>query len=109
MMHTRRVFDVANVADAAELAAKLVAHSWCLCVGFRHAGHLLLNDAFSEDGAAEFVVIRESDGAVVESLTVGWMDAESIESALRDLGTLTETYGTVEPRLDHPSPCRHCA
>jgi len=111
VLHRRRVYDVADVDDAAVLAGKMAGHSWCLCCGFRFAGHLLLNDAFSEDGAAEYAVVRESDGAVVESITASWMSEAEVEAFLVALaaGDFTGVLGTVQPRLQHGDTCRHCA
>ena len=57
MMHKTRVHSVGTVDTARHLAEKLTGTTWCLCTGFSLEGHpdyLWLNDATSEDGAAEF-------------------------------------------------------
>lgn len=85
MIHKRRRYSVANETSLDDLVAKLLRNSWCLCTGFRIGGLLLLNDAFSEDGAQEYAVIRESDGAQLESLTVSWMEPPALREALAAL------------------------
>ena len=79
MLHRNRVWCVSIVETAEELARKLTEHTWTLCTGFCVAGHeqyLFLNDAISEDGAAEFAVIRgglDSDRHIqIESITFSW-------------------------------------
>lgn len=80
MIHAKRPFSITDMATAEGLAEKLTKHSWTLCTGFRFGGHLFLNDSFSEDGAVEYAVIRESDGVQVESITFGWCtEAQAVE------------------------------
>ncbi|HET6416719.1 MAG TPA: hypothetical protein VFG22_10530 [Polyangiales bacterium] len=76
MIHDKRAFNIVTVRSAAALAKKLSEHTWTLCSGFSHGGYLFLNDSFSEDGAAEFAVVRESDALQVESITFGWCNVE---------------------------------
>jgi hypothetical protein len=76
MIHKNRAFHVATIESADELAEKFTNHTWTLCTGFRYRGYLFLNDSFSEDGASEFAVVRESDGLQVESVTFGWCSRE---------------------------------
>lgn len=85
MIHKARRYNVADETSLDDLVAKLTRNSWCLCNGFRIGGLLILNDAFSEDGAQEFAVIRESDGAQLESLTVSWMEPPALHAALAAL------------------------
>jgi len=78
MMNKNRRWRITDVATLEELAEKLIHHSWCLCTGFRvivgglggRDELLALNDAFSEDGAQEFAILR--NGVQVESLTASW-------------------------------------
>lgn len=85
MIHKKRRYNVANETDLDKLVGSLTRNSWCLCAGFRIGGLLLLNDAFSEDGAQEYAVIREADGAQLESLTVSWMEPAGLRTALAAL------------------------
>jgi hypothetical protein len=117
MIHTSRRYRIVDVASAAELAEKLTQHSWCGCNGFRLGAFLYLNDAFSENGAQEFAVVRESDGAQVDSVTFSWCKedkareiierVESDEAAGKSVAFqhLTMNYVTAHP----PGPCRLCA
>lgn len=57
MIHHHRIFCVTAVDSLDELVEKLTQHTWTLYTGFRHGNFLLLNDAFSEDGAQEYAVI----------------------------------------------------
>jgi len=72
MLHTRRIWTVANVPSEEDLAAKLVDHIWCTCNGFRFRGYLFLNDATCPDGAQEYAIIKEITGLQVESITFSW-------------------------------------
>ena len=71
--HAERVWQVSDVADAAELASKLTTMTWCACNGFRLDGYLFLNDATSPDGAQEYAVVKEATGQQVESITMSWI------------------------------------
>lgn len=113
--HTNRTWGISDVATAAELAEMLTQHSWTLCSGFR-LGHLLfLNDATSEDGAQEYCVVREADGATVESITMSWCTEERarrlIEDVLADEDPTvygTTDLGKIEDRKEH-GRCWACA
>jgi hypothetical protein len=70
MFHRGRTHRVAEIETAAELAERLVEHTWTLCTGFRHGGLLWLNDSTGPDGAQEFAVVRE--GRQIESITFSW-------------------------------------
>lgn len=82
MMHKKRTWSVSQVASVDELADKLVNHTWTTCSGFYVAGHseyYFLNDSTSEDGAAEFAVVRTDGGSTfkqVESITFSWCTVE---------------------------------
>jgi|SRR5215472_11785305 len=115
MMHKQRRHYVGTVETAEQLAEKLTQHTWTLCTGFRLGGFLFLNDSTSEDGAAEWAVVRESDSMQVESITFGWCDQARALELLKQLeaGTLGVDprcfFGVVE-RLPHVAgPCRACA
>lgn len=119
----RRRWNVGNVATAEELAEKLSGdnHTWTLCTGFRHGGFLFLNDSFSEDGAAEWAVVRESDLRQVESITFGWCtEAEALRYIRGVLaGEACDWFKESRVRLEqvttHPDEsfnwksCRLCA
>ena len=76
MLHTSRRWSVASVQDIPDLANRLHGMTYCTCAGFRlPGGSMLLNDSTGPDGAQEYAVIS-SDGRQVESLTVGWIEAE---------------------------------
>lgn len=72
MIHGKRHFQVMDVDNTLDLAEKLTQQTWTLCTGFRLKGYLFLNDAFSEDGAQEYAVYRESDMRQIESVTFSW-------------------------------------
>ncbi len=112
MVHTRRVWCVAEVASAEVLAEKLTSSVWVLCAGFQVAGHSeywFLNDSFTEDGAAEYVVVRRMDEGFVqlESITFGWCSAGEalsyIEKTLDGAFDDFDWFGRVEPRLHTPA------
>ena len=112
--HKTRRWSVADASDVATLADKLTQYSWCLCNGFRLGGYLFLNDSLSEDGAAEFAIVREADGTQVESVTFGWMSPGDAEALIRRVlaGELSEEYGRVPPSRWEPADehdrCHHC-
>lgn len=115
-MHTRR-WQVSEVAMAEELAGMLTGQDWTLCSGFRHGGHLWLNDATGPDGAQEYAVVREDDHAQVESITFGWLDAARglaiiCEIVAGEGGDYSASYGSIDPRMvDTPARhgrCPHC-
>lgn len=116
MLHTRR-HRITNTETSAELADLLTGESWTLCTGFRTpAGTLWLNDSTSEDGAAEFAVLRETSRGSwrqIESVTVSWIErGKLLELAERiDRGDLDDNSARVaRPQLDHSeASCELCA
>ena len=93
MINKNRRFMISDRYTLAELAPKLTNSSWCLCSGFLAEGLLLLNDAFSEDGAQEFAVFRcpftlaelEAEPRTldqIESLTCSWMKEDGLRATL---------------------------
>lgn len=59
MLHNDRVWCVAAVESAEELARKLTETTWCCCTGFQLGDYLWLNDATGPDGAQEYGVCRQ--------------------------------------------------
>ncbi len=109
-MHRRR-WQVSDVATAEELASILTGQDWTLCSGFRHGGHLWLNDATGPDGAQEYAVVREGDHAQVESITFGWLDAARGLAIIREIvagegGDYSASYGSIDPRMVE-TPAQH--
>lgn len=123
MMHTNRVWCVTTVESAEELARMLTETTWTLCSGFQIAGHpgyLFLNDATSEDGAAEFGVIKggltATDHVQIESITFSWCSFDQalahIRAALAGSYDASEFARPVELRLEAPNDhgrCHLCA
>jgi hypothetical protein len=119
-MHHRRTFSVTTVESAEELARTLTEYTWTLCTGFRLGGYLFLNDSTSEDGAQEYVVLREPGGSPepyrqVESITFSWCSYEQALGYVRrvldgefDGQGLEVPAPHVEDVATH-EVCRHCA
>lgn len=110
MIHDKRKYKIIEIEDdgVGALADKLANYSWCLCTGFRWKSLLILNDAFSEDGAQEYAVIRGTEQ--IDSLTISWMTAERIAAALiRCETTEQQVLATVEARQHEAGVCRFCA
>jgi len=115
MVHKMRTFAVKTYTDVTEMCHVLTNHSWCLCSGFRYGPLVLLDDAFSEDGAAEFAVYDEHRGAQIESITVSWCTAEELEKYIGDRLTRLHTMvvlNSAMPRIEEAAThqrCRHCS
>ncbi len=112
MVHKNRAFGVADIEDDVELAKKLTEQTWTLCTGFRHKGYLYLNDSFSEDGAAEYAIVREKDRIQVESITFGWCDLDKALRYIREISAdvYHECYGAVTNSVEgREHSCRACA
>ena len=82
MLHSDRIWSVAEVASAEELAADLTETTWCCCQAFQITGHpryIWLNDSTSPDGAQEYAVCRlglaKGDIRQIETITFGWCDS----------------------------------
>lgn len=93
MLHRNRIFCVKAVDSLDALVEKCTQYSWTLCTGFRLGNFLLLNDAFSEDGAQEYAVIAfiaewptEGTGTInghqIESITVSWCTPSQLQEIL---------------------------
>ena len=83
MMHKDRVWCVAPVETAEELAHKLTQYSWCCCCGFELGDYLWLNDATGEDSAQEYACIRKPTAGdphyrQIESITCSWTDEQQM-------------------------------
>lgn len=83
MFEKNRIYGIAEVQSAAELAEKLTEHTWTLCTGFRLGELLFVNDSTCEDGAAEFAVFRKE--RKIESVTFGWMTQQQAIDTILDL------------------------
>lgn len=115
MLHSNRWHRVAVVDDLPELAEKVTQRTWTLCSGFRYRNLLFLNDAFSEDGAQEYAVVRLVDGhppTQVESYTCSWMKPEDfvryVERALQP-GWIAPMGVELDLRAHPEGVCRACA
>ena len=111
MVHNKRIFCVKAVDSLNELVEKLTQHSWTLCTGFRHGNFLLLNDAFSEDGAQEYAVIAfiaewptegtgTIDGHQIESITVSWCTPALLREIL--VKVMIDPHSYLDHVLDIP-------
>lgn len=110
MIHSNRPFSITDMDTAEGLAEKLTKHSWTLCTGFRFKGFLFLNDSFSEDGSAEFAVVRESDGVQVESITFGWCTEAEAVGYINEVVAGSAVEGRAVAVKRHPAgSCHLCA
>ena len=110
MIHKNRLYAIADVPTAAELARELRRCTWTSCTGFRLGGLLVVNDSFSPDGAQEYAVFQEKSMLQVESLTVSWYgstetlekDLEVLLSGAMPVGSYFGQYPiTYEPAAQH--------
>jgi hypothetical protein len=115
VFHRTRRWCVTPVASAEELAEKLTEHTWTLCTAFSLGGYLFLNDATSEDGAAEFAVLKMTTAGVhiqIESITFSWCTRERalelIRQVLAGAFDAAGMFGPVKPRLDTPEQHGRC-
>jgi hypothetical protein len=126
VIHSKRQYQVRTFDSLDEMCTKLFENSWCGCDGFRFGKLLLLNDAFSPDGAQEYAVFHDacktdeceapSKFMQIESLTVSWMDsAQELRDTLQKLHDApgdpahSVLMGAYFLRFDHPQECRYCA
>lgn len=113
MIHKDRRHFVKRYASLAVASLKFTArgNTWTLCTGFAVGDLVFLNDAFSEDGAAEYAVFRDLGGnelLPVESFTLSWMERREFIRACHELcigPAKTETIERGHPR----GSCRLCA
>ena len=120
MMHARRVWCVAPVATAEELARKLTETTWCGCTAFSLGHYVWLNDATSPDGAQEFALVKRSGlggkSLQTERVTISWCSFERvlelIERTLSGEFDTSEFAHEVNPALQSQARhgrCAHCA
>ena len=118
VMHQRRCWGVTRKTRE-ELAELLTSMTWTLCSAFQtEGGSVWANDATSEDGAAEYALLRFIDGQwqQVESITASWCSRERMllyaEQADRgEFDALDYRFGAVECsrlQFDHKA-CPNCA
>lgn len=95
----------------------LTGQEWTPCSGFRHGGHLWLNDATGPDGAQEYAVVREDDHAQIESVTFGWVSGARGLAIIREViagegGEYSASFGSIDLQLvETPTQhgrCPHC-
>jgi hypothetical protein len=113
MLHRNRVWSVAPVATADDLAEKLTEHTWTCCQAFELQGYIFASDATCGDGAQEYAVLRRvvepGEFVQVESITFSWC---SLEKALALIKRITtgefdaSTYGQVSARR-FQTPAEH--
>lgn len=87
MLHRNRVWSVAPVASAEELAEKLTEHTWTCCQAFELPGYIFASDATCGDGAQEYAVLRRvkhaSEFVQIESITFSWCTFEKALALIR--------------------------
>jgi len=117
MIHENRRWCLQTVGSAEELARKLTQQGWTLCCGFEIGKYLFLNNAFSEDGAQEYAVVRKpvqpgEPYLQVESITMSWASEANalayIQQALAGEMDKNDFATPVEPRLETPEQHRRC-
>lgn len=109
MIHAGRIYRLTPIAEAGDLVDKLVDRSWTLCSAFALGKLIFANDAFSEDGAQEYAVIR--DGRQIESIAFSWVeDRDRTRDYVTSLleGAPGVDMGPVGLRIDHPEGSNSC-
>ena len=123
MLHADRIWVLAEVTSAEELAINLTENTWCLCQAFtvkEHPRYVWLNDSISEDATQEWAVIRlglaNGDKTQIESITFSWCDRSKAKDFINE--TLTgkddnnqfarQVKATIQSSEEHES-CQHCA
>ena len=115
MIHTDRVFNIKTCSADEMIADFGHTRSWTLCSGWRVGDTLYLNDAFSEDGAQEYAVIRVGGDSAIQfdSVTFGWMEADRIAAYIRETWNCdAQDYSwrvTVHVNDGHGQTCPLCA
>ncbi len=121
MMHKSRTWCIFLIATKEDLAHKLAESTWCLCTAFEIGNYLFLNDATSEDGAAEYAVLKkpvtaEAPYMQIESITASWMSEdrllEFISRTLAGENDASDWARPVEPKLETSEQhecCHRCA
>ena len=110
MLHKNRRWSVWPADSAEALAKMLVQATWTGCQAFTLGGYLFANDAFSGNGAQEYVVLKPSpDGnslVEIESITFSWCSEERALELIRE--TLSgkfdaNSYGLVDRSRFQPA------
>jgi hypothetical protein len=121
MVFDNRPHFIKKYDDVDQLAKDLVNSTWTLCAGFEYQGLLILNDAFTEDGAQEFAVVipTSSDfGIQVESITFSWIkDVDRAKELILECLDYKNDFSLAPIRipvklervLNHPEGrCKYC-
>lgn len=123
MLHSNRIWCLAEVESADQLAADLTQQTWCCCQAFKVKGHdryIWLNDSTSADGAQEYAVLKlgpgEGEITQIESITFGWCDRAKafkfIQETLNGKDDNNDFAIPVTATIQHPKEhgsCPHCA
>ena len=118
MMHKSRTWCIFPIATKEDLAHKLAESTWCLCTAFEIGDYLFLNDATSEDGAAEYAVVKKPAVAgapyiQLESITASWMSEERLlefisRTLAGEIGLEVEWAREVQPKLETAEQHKRC-
>ncbi len=107
MMHAKRRFCAAQVESAEKLAEMLTEYTWTPCSAFFVRGRedvIFANDSTSADGAQEYAVLVNGDGAwrQVESITFGWCTPAKALGYIRKAlaGEMSETFERLTPHFE---------
>lgn len=78
MFYENRPIALREVEDAGYLAMRLLDTTWTLCTGWRLGDIAFVNDSTSEDGVAEYAVLRVDGynprmGLEIGSISVGFL------------------------------------
>ncbi len=91
----------------AQMVHRLLRFDFTGCTGFLCEGYYWLNISSGGDGLQEYAVVREIDGALIESITVSWTSHNSLLVIVADMfanGQRLEAIGDwrLQPwHLDH--------
>lgn len=109
MIHAGRIYRLTTIADARALVDSLVDRSWTLCSAFALGDLIFANDAFSEDGAQEYAVVRGD--RQIESITFSWVeDRDRMHDYITSLlaGAPGVDMGLASVRTKHPEGSNSC-
>jgi hypothetical protein len=110
MIHHQRRFALTVIDSIEELVRQLTQYTWTLCTCLEYRGLFLANDSFSEDGAQEYAVYKES--RQIESLTVSWMTPAQLQEVIEGLlrGDYDELeFRPLQPLQTEPAGEHRCA
>lgn len=118
MFHPNRRHFIKGYVTPEQLVGDIKRCTWTLCSGFRWSSILLLNDALSEDGYAEYAVIKLTPtdtiplrGQMIETLTTDWFEHADLVAHLRRYEAEGSGFQLGEYiQRPHPEgPCHACA